>query len=151
LKSQITGGADKIMRYQFIIFILGIVMLSACSPANNAIDNDEIIDTHDSITNFSRFEAFLKNIQKQHADTIRITNYTIEGAPIFHDLLFDGSTINLVIDNSEDAYRGDGPTTYSFECQLISFNDNAYILKNCNNGEAEGDIRLLDMDKNADK
>ncbi len=127
-------------------------MLSACSSANNnTIANDEIINTNNSITNFSRFEAFLKNIQKQHADTISITNYTIEGAPIFHDLLFDGSTINLNIDNSEDAYSGDGPTTYSLECQLISFNDNAYILKNCNNREAGGDIRLLDMDKNADK
>ncbi|WEK55896.1 MAG: DUF4362 domain-containing protein [Candidatus Cohnella colombiensis] len=57
-------------------------------------------------------------LAKEHKTTeIRVIQYTIEGDPIYYDMISDGSSVNLVIDNSEDAFGS--PNIQKFNCSML--------------------------------
>jgi hypothetical protein len=58
------------------------------------------------VTNFERFQQFLKNVANKKEDKIRVTGYTDEGDPVYQDLQFDGQEIQYKYDNSNDKYGG---------------------------------------------
>lgn len=100
---------------------------------DDAIKRGEVVNVHGHIYNYSNFKAFIRNVEEQKVDTIRITNYTIEGDPIFYVLNFDGTKINMEIDKSKDKHRGNGPSKINVSCQQIVATEGnvKYILKDC--------------------
>lgn len=52
--------------------------------------------------NEEKWKQFLHNVDAQTADQVRITQYTIEGDPIFYELIYNGDSIKFTYDNSLD-------------------------------------------------
>lgn len=87
--------------------------------SEEAIENGDVVNLHGEISNLERFENFLGNIKSGSKDEIRITNYTIEGDPIFYHLNYDGNKIQYTYDNSQDEYAGSGQGIKSTSCSNI--------------------------------
>lgn len=87
--------------------------------SETAIKNGEVVDVHGKISNLDKFENFIKHIESGDKDTIRITSYTIEGDPIFYNLIYDGKQIQYTYDNSQDAYGASNKGTKSTSCSKI--------------------------------
>jgi hypothetical protein len=90
------------------LFIIAcITMLFSCSRSydpDEAIDRGDIVDLHGRVTNAEILDSFIVNIQDKKEDKIRITQYTIEGDPIYYNFTFDGRTIKYKYDNSNDKF-----------------------------------------------
>lgn len=137
----------------FAVFIL----LSGCVGEGNIIssnsfnhdDKDEVIDRHGQVENRERLNNFIEKVQSNSKDKIRLTRYTIEGDPIYHDLDFDGTKLTLTLDTTEDEYGSGNVTTY--ECQRISKTEldteTKYELLGCTNGQSG---ELLTIPHNAE-
>ncbi|MEX1031380.1 MAG: DUF4362 domain-containing protein [Paenibacillaceae bacterium] len=85
---------------------------------------------------------------KKEPDKIRIVNYTIEGDPIFNDLNYDGNSINLQIDNSNDKHRGNGSSKIKAKCNEIVTEEEVsiyYTLENCDNDSPSKSIQILNV------
>jgi hypothetical protein len=84
--------------------------------------------------NIERFHEFLANTNAKKKDEIRITSYTMEGDPIFKDLVFDGKKYHYTFDNSHDAYAGQDKGIYKDICSEILMEEPAepaFILNGC--------------------
>jgi hypothetical protein len=137
----------------FLAIILGITLLTACSyDQEKAIENGDVINAHGHIYNFDVFETFIDNVSKQNSDKIRITEYTIEGDPIFYDLDYDGTSISFQIDNSKDKFRGNGPSKIRANCNSIDADESGvyYTLNNCDENSPFENFRILTVVEKAD-
>ncbi|MGX5608788.1 DUF4362 domain-containing protein [Bacillus cereus] len=85
----------------------------------SAIENGDVVDVHGKISNLVKFESFIKHIKSGDKDKIRITSYTIEGDPIFYNLIYDGNQIQYTYDDSQDAYGGSNKGTKSTSCSKV--------------------------------
>lgn len=65
-----------------------------------AIKNGDVVNLHGKISNWERWEQFIKNVDQQKADQVRITSYTTEGDPIFEELVYNGNGIEYAYDDS---------------------------------------------------
>ncbi|APO44081.1 hypothetical protein BS614_08720 [Paenibacillus xylanexedens] len=114
------------MKRVLLTFLLILIVLTACEAKNRTVDSPvitksfpEIIEPHnpeqaeqsgdvvvllEGIRNRDKWNTFMKNVKKKHQDQIRVTKYTIEGGPIIHKLIYDGTAIQSTYDNSRDAY-----------------------------------------------
>lgn len=97
------------MSYRMLMLALSLTtILSACNskPYNSdtAIKNGDIVNLHGNIKNSERLEEFHQNNLLGSEDKIRITQFTIEGDPIFYDLDFNGEVISFRYDNSKDKF-----------------------------------------------
>ncbi|WP_366163990.1 DUF4362 domain-containing protein [Bacillus infantis] len=54
--------------------------------------------------NLERFLSFITNIHQGSEDTIRVVSYTEEGAPILHELEYDGQVIHSILDMRRDGF-----------------------------------------------
>ncbi|MCR8842342.1 DUF4362 domain-containing protein [Paenibacillus sp. SC116] len=142
---------------KMIIIGLTALWLSACSdlqgsngrtdenfpkisrPYNSeqAIQNGDVVNVHGQLSNMDKWHQFLKNIEANKADKVRITQYTIEGDPIFYELIYNGESIHYTFDNSMDAY-GSNQGRPSTTCKGMGTKKNEqgneyYILKDCDN------------------
>ena len=84
--------------------------------------------------NTKRFQEFLANTNAKKNDEIRITSYTMEGDPIFKDLVFDGEKYHYTYDNSHDGYAGQDKGIYKDICSEILMEEPAepvFILNGC--------------------
>ncbi|MDV6377865.1 DUF4362 domain-containing protein [Sporosarcina sp. GW1-11] len=75
-------------------------------PPEDAIENGDIVNLHGKLSNVQRFETFIENVTHATKDNIRITIYTVEGAPIFYDLQYDGNKLHYTYDDSRDGFGG---------------------------------------------
>ncbi|QPR69034.1 DUF4362 domain-containing protein [Lysinibacillus macroides] len=77
----------------FLIF-LSIVLLGCQQEAEmndlkqshsleKALESGDVVNLHGKISNLDKFVNFIENVEKGVKDAIRITTYTIEGAPFF--------------------------------------------------------------------
>lgn len=73
-------------------------------PAEYIQAPDDIDDMHGDITNLERFFTFFHHVEQGQKDKVRIVNYTTEGAPMLHDLKFDGQEIHSTYDSTRDGY-----------------------------------------------
>jgi hypothetical protein len=121
----------------FIIFISIIVsgcqQLTDAPPKQKKPGKNEVVETHGSLENFQRLDQFIQNVQNQKKDKLRLTRYTIEGDPIYHDLDYDGTSLTYTYDTTQDKY-GEGKVTIS-NCQGIekqeSETETKYMLLGC--------------------
>jgi hypothetical protein len=101
--------------------------------------NKDVVNLHGKWSNENVWNDFVDNVKKGTSDGIHITSYTIEGDPIFQDLIFNGRSIEYTFDNTHDAYGS--PMKLSSFCNAIvtSKTDNGteYRLSGCGEGEQE--------------
>jgi NhaP-type Na+/H+ and K+/H+ antiporter len=92
----------------FSSVLLLFFILSACSSKTynyeTAIENGDIVDLHGNVKNAERLEKFYENISLTIKDKIRITQFTIEGDPLFNDFQYNGKEIKYIYDNSKDTH-----------------------------------------------
>ncbi|MFD2333612.1 DUF4362 domain-containing protein [Cohnella sp. GCM10020058] len=107
---------------------------------DQAAENGDVVDVHGKKYNLDKWKLFLANIETGVANQVRITQYTIEGDPIFSELVYDGGeAITYTYDNSMDKFGSDAgrPSTV---CRGIELEKNEergdhYKLTGC-----DGDI-----------
>lgn len=130
-----------------LFFLLFLLFLAGCGKEENIIQSnsppstkpltDEVVDIHGQVENIGRLDTFVANVQSKTMDEIRLTRYTIEGDPIYYDLLFDGAELTLTIDTSEDKFGKPSVTTY--KCgnlsKLETNTETKYSIENCPDGE----------------
>lgn len=141
------------------IFAIFILILSGCGKEGSTIQSyhkpnkpssNEVIDVHGQVENMERLNAFVVKVQAKQKDKIRLTRYTIEGDPIYHDLDFDGSTLSFTFDSTEDKFGNGEVTTY--DCKGISKQESntetKYMLEGCPNSQI-GELLYIshDVDK----
>lgn len=107
--------------------LLCVFLLVSCSNSNalneEAINNDDwetpavqtteqyaeqgyIVREYHKVTNFAEMKRFMKNANDQQPDKIRSVVFTIEGAPIFHQVVYDGKHFSYVYDETLDGFGG---------------------------------------------
>ena len=123
-------------KFSLCLLILSIGILSACSyDSEKAAKNGDIINMNGPVYNFSRFQLFLDNIDTKKTDSVRITNYTLEGDPILYNLTFNGSAIDFEMDRSKVKDSGNDPTIVSMSCTNLTTKDGqqviTYTLEDC--------------------
>jgi len=73
--------------------------------ADQAAENGDIVNVHGKMYNLDKWKLFLANLDVGVPDQVRITQYTIEGDPIFYELVYDGAeVITYTYDNSRDGF-----------------------------------------------
>lgn len=122
--------------------MLVLLLLSGCSY--NPSDED-IVDSHGEITNLEKFKTFIKNVNEDKEDKIRVVRYTIEGDPILHDLEFDGKIITSTIDSTRDEFGSGKVSTAT--CQSIdvieTHEKTEYTLTGCNKTNRDSSILIF--------
>ncbi len=92
-----------------------------------------IINTHGNIENRDVFEQFLQQVNTKEPSNVNVTTYTMEGAPIYYAVNYDGTNFSLTIDNREDNFGVPGINTYT--CDDLSYVHNgqatSYKLEDC--------------------
>ncbi|MBP1905730.1 hypothetical protein J2Z32_002378 [Paenibacillus turicensis] len=146
----------KKMRYVFIILSLALITSCNSSPqddnspfpkikvpysAEKAVQNGDVVNLFDNLKNIEKWDQFMKNVKDKARDQVRITQYTIEGDPIFYELIYDGNNITFTYDNSLDTYGHDLKRPSS-SCKKIGAKQNEdgqeyYSLSGCDNENGE--------------
>lgn len=83
------------------------------------VKESDVVDRHGEISNIDIFETFIDHVRSGVKDEIRISVYTTEGDPIFHNLNYDVNKIQYTYDNSQDVYAGTGKGKESTSCSNI--------------------------------
>jgi hypothetical protein len=112
---------------------------SADYNSDQAIKNGDVVNVHGQYSNIEKWQTFLKNLESNNPDKIRITQYTIEGDPIFYELSYDGELITYTFDNSMDAHGSDlkRPSTDCKGLDLKKTEDgrDVFFLRGCDNNK----------------
>lgn len=100
-----------------------------------AIEKGDVVDMHGEVSNLENFTSFIEHVEQGTEDEIRITIYTVEGAPIFYDLRYDGNEIHYTYDDSLDGFGGSDTGIAKTTCSEIvseSVEDGtSYMLQDC--------------------
>jgi hypothetical protein len=119
--------------FTFISLIVSGCQTTEAPAKQLAPGKNEVVETHGSLKNFQRLDLFVENVQNNKKDKVRLTRYTIEGDPIYHDLDYDGSKLTLTYDTTKDKF-GQGEVTTS-DCKSIekqeSETETKYLLAGC--------------------
>ena len=138
----------------FIIFVSGCNSEQKSTDIATHTDNppqyiktvDDIIDRHGTVENKERFDEFLNRVQQGKDDSIRVINYTTEGAPIIYNYEFKNDEISVIIDTTRDGY-GQGNIVHT-TCTSIKVNEDKertnYELVGCT--PQIGDAIILTVD-----
>ncbi|MEK3913500.1 DUF4362 domain-containing protein [Paenibacillus sp. FSL H7-0331] len=144
----------------YIFFPLIILLLTACNDSNSqvvyshesdfpkvtkpyraekAIQNGDVVNVHGKFTNLDKWHQFMEGVTTNQAGKVRITQYTIEGDPIFYELTYNGKLIKYTFDNSMDAFGSDlkRPTTNckAIEKKKSEQGQEGYVLNECENNQ----------------
>lgn len=132
-----------------------IIIFSGCQKEQYTGSNqepdkpgyDEVMDRHGQVENRERLDTFVEKVQSGSKDKVRLTRLTIEGDPIYHDLDFDGTTLTMTLDTTEDEY-GNGEVT-SYKCKSIvkqeSNTETKYMLEGCSDSQM-GELLFIQHD-----
>jgi hypothetical protein len=125
-----------------IWFMLILLLMSGCSY--NPSDED-IVDTHDEITNLGKFMEFVKNVNQGKEDQIRVVRYTIEGDPMLHDLEYDGEIITSTTDTTRDQFGKGSVSTATCKSITVKETDEGtyYNLSGCNKTKRDKSILVI--------
>ncbi|UVI27340.1 DUF4362 domain-containing protein [Paenibacillus spongiae] len=105
--------------------------------SDQAIKNGDVVNVHGKYSNIEKWQTFLKNLESNNPDKVRITQYTIEGNPIFYELSYNGKLISYTFDNSMDAFGSDlnRPSTNckGFDLKKMEDGRDGFVLRGCDN------------------
>ncbi|WHY87213.1 DUF4362 domain-containing protein [Neobacillus novalis] len=103
------------------------------SGQNKKPASNEVKEIHGMMENIERLNLFVEHVQSGKDDKVRLTRYTDEGDPIYHDLANHDSKLTIQIDTTEDKFGQGEVTTYV--CKGIqkqeSETETKYILEQC--------------------
>jgi hypothetical protein len=107
---------------------------------------DDVVDIQGEITHLEVFYSFLERVKQGEKSDIRLVTNTSEGAPMLHNLVFDGKSIQSTYDSTRDGY-GQGSIEQS-TCERIVEKEvedkTEYVLEGCNNGVGEKTVLLVE-------
>ncbi|MFC4810436.1 DUF4362 domain-containing protein [Paenibacillus sp. GCM10023250] len=115
--------------------------------SEEAAKNGDVVNVHGRYTNLDKWLAFAERVEsgKDEPAQVRVTAYTIEGDPIFSELVYDGQAVHFTYDNAMDAFGKDlgrpSATCAGIGRQAGEDGVVLYALKGCD-GEAGGFFRL---------
>ncbi|WP_219836790.1 DUF4362 domain-containing protein [Paenibacillus sp. R14(2021)] len=137
-------------------FLLAAVLLSGCQRSafgsggaegfpiptkpytvEQAIQNGDVVNDHGTYRNLGKWRQFLTAVKKHRFkhEQVRITEYSLEGAPIFSELTYDGQRIHFTYDNAMDPLGTNlgRPSAVCAGVDLKSQNDGpkTYLLTGC--------------------
>jgi hypothetical protein len=117
------------MKNRMILSVLLLFfIISACSSRSynyeTAIKNGDVVDLHGKVNNAERLEKFYGNISLTIKDKIRITQFTIEGDPLFYDFEYNGKEIKYTYDNSYDKHGKSNKETTTCKSLINTKMDN---------------------------
>lgn len=113
--------------------------------SEQASGNGDVVNLHGKILNLDKWDRFMANVKSGTRDEVQITSYTIEGDPIFSDLIFNGELIEYSYDNTHDAFGSPGKrTTFcnSIEKEETEHGD-SFFLGNCHGVEGKQHILVI--------
>lgn len=113
----------------------GLIFGLRYSP-EQAAENGDVVNGFGGIRNLDRWKRFVGNVENGRADSVHLTSYTVEGAPIFYDLRFDGKAIAYTYDGTMDGYGGSPSKQYAYCKGLGETDELGYLLSGCDNEEA---------------
>lgn len=105
--------------------------------SEQALANGDVVRTMEHLEGFEHWERFYTNYTIGTPDQVRITMYSIEGAPIFYELAYDGDhTITYTYDDTMDP--SGSHERVSTSCRSIITDPNvkngeSYRLSKCSN------------------
>lgn len=71
---------------------------------NVAFADYDVVIGADGKVRGDAWKRFADNVKGHAPDEVHITAYTVEGAPIFYDLSYDGESNEYRFDNTRDAF-----------------------------------------------
>lgn len=81
----------------------------------DAINDNCVINMYDKIYNKDELDRFLKNVENNVPDFIRVLNFTIEGDMIITDVRFEGgNSFRACHDSTRDKFSGEKDRTYKY-------------------------------------
>ena len=107
-----------------------------------AVANGDIVNVHGKLTGLDEWTKFVEQVKSGTPGEAHLVDYTIEGDPIFRDLLFDGQVIQYTYDNSMDNF-GSPERKIGF-CKNLDRDGERYTLSKC-----DGDESWVVLDANA--
>ncbi|MDP9702310.1 DUF4362 domain-containing protein [Paenibacillus polysaccharolyticus] len=143
----------------FIMLCLAVVLATGCSPndpqqtvdpvekrspfpaivephnGEQAEESGDVVFLHGEMRNQEKWESFLQNVKKDQPDHVRVTMYTIEGDPIIHELIYDGTLFQSTYDATRDKYGSREEimtnTCKGLELTKMERGESVYVLTNC--------------------
>jgi hypothetical protein len=95
-----------------------------------AIANGDIVVELGRKSNLDRWKQFVESVREGGASgEAHITDYTIEGQPIFRDLIYDGQAIRYTYDNRMDSFGT--PTRVTTYCKALDQEGTEFSLSKC--------------------
>jgi hypothetical protein len=105
------GRQTCMKNYLILVIILSMLIFSACNKQGekyykSVSENDIITYSLNGNINKDRQSKFIDNVEKGIKDRISLVRYTTEGDPLITQLYFNGESIQIAIDNSNDKFAG---------------------------------------------
>lgn len=119
---------------KIVILLVLLIFLSGCeySPSKH-----DVVNTHGKIENLELLEKFIEDVSMNKDSVVRVINYTDEGDPIIHDLIYYKEKLTSIKDTREDDF-GD-KLVIENECETIKKidkdNQTRYQLEGCKGEE----------------
>ncbi|MEJ8305312.1 DUF4362 domain-containing protein [Saccharibacillus sacchari] len=86
--------------------------------SKQAAANGDIVHFLNKIENFDAWERFIRSVDEGTPDSVHYVAYTIEGDPLFTDLVFDGKKIQYTHDTTHDKFGL--PETVFATCEKVT-------------------------------
>ncbi|WP_239615724.1 DUF4362 domain-containing protein [Cohnella mopanensis] len=96
-----------------------------------AAKNGEIVEMYGKYRNEDKWVKFVDHVNKGTPDEVHLTFYTLEGAPLFRDFVYDGQAIEFTYDRAWDSYGGNSIRKTTAFCQGIEKKGAKYVLSGC--------------------
>ncbi|UVI32704.1 DUF4362 domain-containing protein [Paenibacillus spongiae] len=121
-----------------------IEIVESSSSSGNEVVSGGVIDIHGNVENVELLDSFLAG----GLERLRITHYTKEGDPIYHDLTASQDGIELRYDTTEDKFGS--PQVHTYSCGRLerAESDTAltYTMKNCSGKQKDIEVLQIDYD-----
>ncbi|MFD0695284.1 DUF4362 domain-containing protein [Paenibacillus sp. GCM10027628] len=144
------------MLKKLMIFAFAVSLISGCqniqtlgSPKGKEIKNNaDVVDIHGNVSNLYKMDDFVKSVNAKENASIRISHYTIEGDPIYHNIKFKGGKFEIQYDTTQDNFGPKNVTTYTCE-KLDKTETNTelkYSLNGCSTDSKSVDVLYISYD-----
>ncbi|WP_434753095.1 DUF4362 domain-containing protein [Paenibacillus amylolyticus] len=100
-----------------------------------AEESGDVVFLLGEMRNREKWTSFMQNVKKNQPDHVRVTMYTIEGDPIIHELIYDGTLFQSTYDATRDKYGSREEITTNtckgLELTKIERGESVYVLTDC--------------------
>lgn len=100
-----------------------------------AEESGDVVFLLGKMRNQDKWESFMQNVKKNQPDHVRVTMYTIEGDPIIHELIYDGTLFQSTYDATRDKYGSreeiTSNTCKGLELTKVERGESVYVLTDC--------------------